>query len=179
MEKPPFPLFWLDMEMTGLDANTQHILEVALVVTDEKFNVLETFESVVFQPQEIIDNMDSWCKTQHAKTGLVQKVPFGMQLSDVENALIEIVQKYCPKDKAILAGNSIHQDRKFVDKWMGKFASKLHYRMCDVSSFKIVFEHKYNQKYKKQNKHRALDDVHESIEELKFYLSFVNIMTIQ
>lgn len=167
------PLFWFDMEMSGLDAQTQYILEVALIVTDENFTVLETFESVIYQSADVIDNMDIWCKVQHAKTGLTAKIPFGLPLDEVEDTLINIVTKYCPNDKAILAGNSIHQDRKFIDKWMQKLSHKLHYRMCDVSSFKIIFENKYKKKYKKQNKHRALEDIQESIDELKFYLSFV------
>lgn len=171
MKQSIFPLFWLDMEMTGLDANTQQILEIALIVTDIDFNILETFESIVYQPQEVLDNMDEWCKVHHAKTGLTSKIPFGIPLIEVENSLIQIIKKYSPTDKAVLAGNSIHQDRKFIDKWMEKFSKKLHYRMCDVSSFKIIFEHKYGKKYKKQNQHRALADIQESIEELKFYLS--------
>lgn len=171
MNQPLFPLFWLDMEMTGLDANTQQIIEIAMIVTDIEFNTLETFECIVYQPQEILDHMDDWCKVHHAKTGLLAKIPFGIPLQDAENALIQIIEKYSPKDRAILAGNSIHQDRKFIDRWMEKLSKKLHYRMCDVSSFKIIFENKYKKKYKKQNQHRALADINESISELKFYLN--------
>jgi len=173
MNQPLFPLFWLDMEMTGLDATTQQIIEIALIVTDIEFNILETFECVVFQNDDVLNNMDDWCKMHHGKTGLLAKIPFGTPLKEVEKSLLQIVEKYSPKEKAVLAGNSIHQDRKFVDRWMPDFSSKLHYRMCDVSSFKIIFEHKYKKKYKKQNQHRALADIQESIAELKFYLSFM------
>jgi len=170
MEKECTPFFWIDLEMTGLDVNVHHILEVALVVTDEKFNVLETFESVVYQTDEVLEKMDPWCVQQHAKTGLTQKIPSGLPLLNVERQLIDIVQKYSPNKQAIIAGNSIHQDRKFIDTWMENLSKLLHYRMCDVSSFKIIFEAKYKKKFKKQNKHRALDDIYESIAELKFYL---------
>ncbi|MES2614675.1 MAG: exonuclease domain-containing protein [Bdellovibrionota bacterium] len=91
----------------------------------------------------------------------------------MEDQVREIIQKYSPKEKAILAGNSIGQDRKFIDIWMPKLAQTLHYRMLDVSSFKIVFEGIYNQKFEKQKKHRAVDDILESIAELEYYLSFL------
>ncbi len=173
MQNDTTPLFWLDMEMTGLDVNTEHILEVALIVTDAQMNVLDTYESIIYQPQSIMTNMNEWSTVHHKKTGLTDKVPFGESLEVVEQQLIDILKKHSPKEKAILAGNSIHQDRKFLDKWMEKLSNLLHYRMCDVSSFKIIFEHKYKQKFNKKNMHRALDDIHESIAELKFYLSFI------
>lgn len=169
-------LFWIDMEMTGLDVQKEVIIEVAAIITDLDFKPLETYEVVVNQPQTYLDRMDDWNKDHHTKSGLVAKIPRGKPLHEVEEELIRLVNKHWPKiekkeDKVILAGNSIMQDRLFIDKYMPKFASLLHYRILDVSSWKIIFNNKYNLKHEKTNSHRALTDIQESIDELKFYLS--------
>jgi oligoribonuclease len=166
-------LFWIDMEMSGLNPNTDRILEVALVITDLQFNVVETYENIVFQAPEVLKGMDEWCTKHHKESGLTDKVPQGKPQADVESDLVALFQKYDHHGKSVLAGNSIGQDRKFIDQWMPKLAAQLHYRMCDISSFKIIFEHLYNKKMEKKKKHRAIDDILESIEELKFYLQFV------
>lgn len=118
--------------------------------------------------------MDAWCTEHHGKSGLTAKVPNGKPEVAVESELVKIIQEFSPKEKAILAGNTIGQDRKFIDQWMPNFANTLHYRMLDVSSFKILFENIYNKKYDKKHKHRAIDDILESIGELKFYMQFIN-----
>ncbi len=169
-------LFWLDMEMSGLDVTKEVIIEVACIVTDMNFRELESFETVVKQPQSYLDNMDSWNKEHHGKSGLTAKIPSGMEPDMVETKLIDLINKYFPestkdpKKRPILAGNSIMQDRLFIDKYFTQLSSRLHYRMVDVSSFKVIMNNKYNIEYKKHNSHRALDDIRESIGELRFYL---------
>jgi len=173
-------LFWLDMEMTGLDVNKEVIIEVACIVTDLNFKELETFETVVKQPQSYLDSMDDWNKQHHGSSGLTAKVPYGMEPSTVEFHLISMIERHFPeaqrdrKMRPILAGNSISQDRLFIDKYFTKLSEKLHYRMLDVSSWKIIFNNKFEKVYKKQNSHRALDDIRESIGELRYYLDQIN-----
>lgn len=166
-------LFWLDMEMSGLTPEKDRILEVALIVTNTDFEALETYETIVYQDATVLSSMDEWCTKHHTQSGLVDKVAQGKKESDVEKDLMTIISKYCKKNNAILAGNSIGQDRKFIDIWMPNLANLLHYRMLDVSSFKIVFENIYHKNFEKQKKHRAIDDILESIGELKYYLNFV------
>lgn len=170
-------LFWLDMEMTGLDVKKEVIIEVAAIITDMQFQELETFETVVRQPQSFLDNMDQWNREHHGKSGLTAKVPNGMMPDLVEAKLCDLVKKHFPdsRQKPILAGNSIAQDRLFIDKYMPDFSERLHYRVVDVSSWKVIFNEKFNFKYSKSNQHRALDDIRESIQELKEYCRFVEI----
>ncbi|MEZ0390710.1 MAG: oligoribonuclease [Pseudobdellovibrionaceae bacterium] len=176
-------LFWIDLEMTGLDVDKEVIIECAALITDWEFNVLDTYEAVVNQPNIYLDRMDDWNKEHHTKSGLVAKIPFGKTPDQVEEDLTKLLKTHWPtvekkEDKPILAGNSIGQDRLFLNKYMHRFADQLHYRMLDVSSWKIVFNHKYNVKYAKTNSHRALDDIKESIEELKFYLRHFDIREV-
>lgn len=161
--------------MSGLDHTKERILEVALLVTDLSFKVLKEYEAIVYQDEKILKGMDAWCTEHHGKSGLTAKVPSGKPEAEVEKELIALVQEFSPAEKAILAGNSIGQDRKFIDQWMPNLAKTLHYRMLDVSSFKIVFEGIHNKKYNKKHKHRAIDDILESIEELKFYQQFISV----
>ena len=164
-------LFWLDMEMTGLDVEKEVIIEVAAIVTDLNFKELDTFETVVKQPQKYLDNMDAWNTDHHKKSGLTAKVPNGMEPDQVEAKLVDMVKKHFPdpKDRPVLAGNSIMQDRLFLDKYMTDLAARLHYRMVDVSSWKVIINNKFKYVYQKSNKHRALEDIRESIQELRHY----------
>lgn len=174
-------LFWIDMEMTGLDVENEVIIEVAAIITDVNFNELDHFETVIKQPQKYLDNMDAWNTEHHKKSGLTAKVPNGMDPEMVEHKLMDLVNKHFPKwdmEKKfmpILAGNSIAQDRMFIEKYFLNFAETLHYRVLDVSSWKIVFANKFNYIYQKSNQHRALDDIRESISELKQYCQFVSV----
>ncbi len=166
-------LLWLDMEMTGLDVDKEVIIEVAAIVTDLDCKELDTYHAVVKQPQEFLDRMDSWNTEHHGESGLTALVPSGKEPSLVEHELLALISKHfgnSNKDRPILAGNSIGQDRLFINKYMKSLGTALHYRMLDVSSFKIVFSEMFKIKYEKENTHRALDDVRESIAELKFYL---------
>ncbi|MBL7555967.1 MAG: oligoribonuclease [Bdellovibrionaceae bacterium] len=169
-------LFWIDLEMTGLNVETEVIIEAAAIITDSNFKELATYETVVKQPQIYLDRMDDWNKKHHGESGLSGKVPSGKDPSDVQSDLIQLVTEFFPdkKDKPILAGNSIGQDRLFINKDFPDFAQLLHYRMLDVTSWKIVFNAR-NIEFKKQNKHRALDDIRESINELKFYMSHLKL----
>ncbi|WP_347356850.1 oligoribonuclease [Bdellovibrio sp.] len=164
-------LFWIDMEMTGLDVEKEVIIEVAAVVTDLNFKELATFETVVKQPQKFLDNMDAWNTEHHKKSGLTAKVPFGMEPDQVEAKLMDMVKKFFPdpNERPVLAGNSIMQDRLFINKYMPELAARLHYRMVDVSSWKVIINNKFKYVYQKSNKHRALEDIRESIQELRHY----------
>lgn len=170
-------LLWMDLEMTGLDVNKEVIIEVAAIITDLSFNEIATFETAVKQPKDFLDNMDTWNTQHHGASGLTAKVPFGMNQNEVEAQLIALVMHHFPdqNDRPILAGNSISQDRKFIDKHLPQFSELLHYRMLDVSSWKIIFNSIYNFKYEKVGQHRAMDDIRESIAELKSYMKFVKV----
>lgn len=170
------PYLWIDLEMTGLDEARDVILEIAAIVTDLDFNGLDQLHHVVFQPQEALDRMDDWCKKTHGDSGLAAKVKDGVALSLVESELLALIGRhFAADDKTVLCGNSIGNDRRFIDKYMPNVAKRLHYRMVDVSSFKEIFRDKYGIKVEKKETHRALDDIHESINELKTYLAYVKI----
>ncbi len=164
------------MEMTGLNVEREVVIEVAAVITDYDFNEYASFETVIKQPQMYLDNMDKWNREHHYKSGLTEKVPKGMLPDNAEYELMQLVRKHFPPtgEKPILAGNSIAQDRLFIDRYFKDFSKMLHYRMLDVSSWKIILRNKYNIEYKKKNQHRALDDIHESIDEMKFYLKHLD-----
>ena len=170
-------LFWIDMEMTGLDVKKEVIIEVAAIITDFDFQELDQFETIVRQPPKYLDNMDAWNTEHHKKSGLTAKVPQGMEPDLVEAKLVDLVKKHFPdsKTRPMLAGNSIAQDRLFIDKYMPLFAERLHYRVVDVSSWKVIINKKFNFVFRKSNNHRALDDIRESIEELKAYCEFIQI----
>ena len=175
------PLFWVDLEMTGLDENVDTILEVAIVITDIDLKPLEEYHRVVFQPQEVLDRMNDWCKKTHGESGLTAAVPKGMPLATVEQEVLALINKYYGNpaqgnpERVVLVGNSINNDKRFIDKYMTEVAKRLHYRLIDVSSFKEIFRDKYNLNFQKKNAHRATDDIHESIRELSFYLSHVKV----
>lgn len=173
-------LLWLDMEMTGLEVSKEVVIEVACIVTDLNFKELETFETVVKQPQAYLDRMDAWNTAHHGKSGLTAKVPSGMEPDTAEYHLVSIIDRHFPrwkedkKFRPILAGNSIAQDRLFIDAYFKNVSDRLHYRVLDVSSWKVVFNNKFNIQYRKQNAHRALDDIRESIGELRYYMDHVS-----
>jgi oligoribonuclease len=170
-------LYWIDMEMTGLDEKTCQILEAAAVVTDLELNILDEVHRVVHQPQSVLDGMDDWCKKTHGKSGLTAEVPNGRPLAEVESAVVALATTHFGNDPVVLCGNSVDQDRRFIKVYMPAFFKRLHYRLIDVSSFKEVFRNKYGTKFDKKDTHRAREDIFESIAELKFYLSFVKLGT--
>jgi len=166
---------WIDLEMTGLDASTDRILEAAVVVTDKQLEPVFEWETSVLQTEETLEGMNDWCKRHHAASGLIDRVPSGISESALDDKLCEIaLAHFKKKNPCVIAGNSIHQDRKFIDRYLPRFSERLHYRMLDVSSFKIVFRELLGREFKKSNAHRALDDIHESIAELKYYLQAID-----
>ena len=167
-------LLWVDLEMTGLNPETDRILEVAAIVTDFDFNELDSYESVINQSDTVLRNMNEWSRQTHAASGLVAKIKSAPIEEVVQNSFAEFIDKNFENEPAILAGNSIHQDRRFIRQWWPKVDSKLHYRMLDVSSYKIIMQNKFGKEFTKKETHRALDDIKESIAELKFYLKTLN-----
>lgn len=167
-------LIWLDMEMSGLDPDSDRILEVALVVTDSELNtVAEAPVLVVHQSDAVLDGMDNWNKGTHGKSGLIDKVKAATQGdAEVEAAMIAFLQQHVPAGKSPMCGNSICQDRRFLARYMPKLEAYFHYRNLDVSTLKELarrWRPALYDGFKKENRHEALADIHESIAELKYY----------
>ena len=167
-------LIWLDMEMTGLDPDTDRIIEVAVVVTDSQLNVLA--EGPVFaihQSDETLDKMDNWNKSTHGRSGLIDKVKAStVTEADAETALIAFLKPFVPAGKSPMCGNTICQDRRFMARGMPKLEAFFHYRNLDVSTLKELcrrWKPELASGFKKHQKHTALADILESIEELKYY----------
>lgn len=163
-------ILWLDLEMTGLHVEKEVIIEAAAIVTDLNFNSLEQYHAIVKQPQKYLDAMDDWNKEHHSASGLIDKIPFGKEPEVVEEELCQLIHRHFKGNSAVLAGNSISQDRNFISKYFPRVKALLHYRMLDVTAFKVIFKNIYGIDYEKKNSHRALDDIVESIEELKHYM---------
>jgi oligoribonuclease len=176
----PDVLVWLDMEMTGLDPERERIIEVAVIITDGQLVELANgHELVVHQPEEVLAAMDDWNKTHHGASGLTDRVRAStIDEAAAEAQLVAMINEHVPsRERPVLAGNSIHQDRRFVRRYMPLLDKRLHYRMVDVSTVKELARRWYpaiaaKQPAKKET-HRALDDVRESIEELRFYKQHV------
>ncbi len=167
-------LLWLDMEMTGLDVEKEVPIEVAAIVTDWNMAPLEEYHAVIQQPPRFLDAMDDWNKKHHGESGLLAMVPGGAKPETVDAELAALVEKHFGADnKALLAGNSIGQDRLFIKRYMPRLEARLHYRLLDVTAFKIIFNNVFDKKFKKKDSHRAVDDIRESMAELQYYMSFV------
>lgn len=168
-------LVWADCEFTGLDIDKEELIEAGIIVTDYDLNKLDDGINLIIKPsQGAIDNMGDFVKEMHTKSGLLKKLETGLPLAQAQEQALSYVKKHVKKEKkALLAGNSIWSDRKFLDKYMPDFTNYLHYRMIDVSTIKMLvkqwFPVAYNLQPKKQGSHRAIDDINESIEELKYY----------
>jgi len=162
------------MEMSGLVPDRERILEVAMVVTDADLNTIaEAPVYVLHQPDEVLDAMDSWNKSTHGKSGLVDKVRASkLTEADVEARILEFLKPIVGERVAPLAGNTVHQDRRFMARYMPAFDAYLHYRIVDVSTLKELarrWRPDVLAGVTKEGKHEALADVYESIEELKYY----------
>ncbi len=169
-----FNLVWLDMEMTGLDPDNDRIIEVAVVVTDPELNVIA--EGPVFaihQSDATLDKMDNWNKGTHGKSGLIDRVKAStVTEAQAEQELIAFLKQYVPANKSPMCGNSICQDRRFMARGMPKLEAFFHYRNLDVSTLKELckrWKPELASGFKKAQKHTALADIIESIEELKYY----------
>lgn len=165
-------LLWVDLEMTGLDPEKDRILELAAIATGWDFEPLADMTAIVkVDPKLMSERMVGkfWEKNDESRRGLMEQNKDGKSRKAVEQELLSFIDKNFG-DEVILAGNSIHQDRKFIDREWPEVARRLHYRMLDVSAWKVVMEGKYGKKFVKKENHRALDDIKGSIEELKWYL---------
>ena len=175
----PQRLLWVDLEMTGLDPVQDEILEIGAIVTDWDFKKLATYEGVVqHQPAKLKRLLDRnaafWDENPAARQGLEAQNEHGKPLGDIERELVAFCDTWLADEpKILLAGNSIHQDRRFIDQWWPTVAARLHYRMLDVSAWKVVMEGKFGKKFAKPESHRALEDIRGSIEELRYYLKKV------
>ena len=167
-------LVWLDCEMTGLDPEVERIIEIAVIVTGPRLEIrTEGPVLVIHQSMDQLDRMDAWNKGTHGKTGLIDKVKAStLTESDAESVLLDFLSRYVPKKSSPMCGNSIGQDRRFLAKYMPKLEAFFHYRNLDVSTLKELSKRwrpeVYNS-FKKQQRHTALADVHESIDELEHY----------
>jgi oligoribonuclease len=166
-------LAWLDLEMTGLDANYDVIIQAALIVTNKNLEPLEEYSCDIWQPDVELQKMTPFVRDMHEKNGLIERVQRSkLELAAAEKRLLERVAGWCPYP-AILCGNSIGQDKRFVDRWMPGFAGYLSYRIVDVSSLKILAKSWYGDtvlfKKSEEGEHDALVDIRNSIGELKHY----------
>ena len=169
-------LLWIDLEMTGLSPEDDRILEVAAIATDWDMNEIDTFTEIVKVDEKLIRERmvgEFWEKNKESYDALVSQNKDGKPAKEVEKELLKFVEKNFG-DTVYLAGNSIHQDQKFIEREWPKLNAKLHYRQLDVSAWKIYFENALHRKFMKPENHRALDDIRGSIEELKWYLKMVS-----
>ena len=172
----PTKLLWVDLEMTGLDSTKDVILEVAAEITDFDFKTLDSYEARVRQKKElVVERMQKniwWKDYPENRDEFVQKLNEAKASDKVEQEMLALVEKHFGREPAILAGNSIHNDRLFIKQWWPALDLKLHYRMLDVSTLKILFQGKYGVDFEKKEVHRAFDDIQASIAELQYYLDW-------
>jgi len=174
MAQDPNALIWIDMEMSGLNPETDRILEIAIVITDAQLTtVAEAPVLVVHQPDAVLDAMDNWNKSTHKKSGLIDRVKAStLTEADVEAQMIAFLAQHVPSGASPICGNSVHQDRRFLVRYMPKLDAYFHYRHIDVSTLKELarrWKPEVLNGMVKHGKHEALADIHESIEELRYY----------
>ncbi len=168
-------MVWMDLEMTGLDPERERIIEIAALITDAELNVVaEGPNLVVHQAENVLSQMDDWNKKHHGESGLLERVRAStLSEQDADEQVARFLTEHTSKRKAPLAGNSIHQDRRFLQRYMPKIDGWLHYRLVDVSTVKELALRWYPKEYEarpnKKGAHRALDDIHESLAELRYY----------
>ena len=171
----PEYLVWIDCEMTGLNPDTECLVEIAAVITDTELNVMDEGIDLVIKPRAgTVEAMGDYVRKMHTDSGLINEFEHGLEIEDAEAQVLEYIKKYIPTAKTTpLAGNTISTDRLFISKYMPKLDDHLHYRNIDVSTIKELAKRWYPRAYfqapKKDGGHRALADILESIEELKYY----------
>ena len=181
MPADPNNLVWIDMEMTGLQPDSDRIIEIALLVTDPQLALLaEGPVLVVHQPDSVLEAMDTWNKSVHKKSGLIERVrASAMTEAQAESEAMAFLARHVPAASSPMCGNSICQDRRFLARWMPRLEAHFHYRNLDVSTLKELVRRWKPEAVKgfaKEGKHEALADILESIEELKYYRK--TVMTI-
>ena len=173
-------VLWIDLEMTGLDPVEDRILEVGAIVTDWNMKEIATYEAAIKVGPRLVENRmfkglaaDFWSSIPETRDALIkQNLEAGRSGRTIENELLALIDEHFSEDAPIiLAGNSIHMDRRFIEREWTRLNKRLHYRMLDVSAWKVVFEGRDGNKFAKREAHRALDDIRGSIEELQYYLS--------
>lgn len=173
-------LVWIDLEMTGLNYHNDVILEIASIITDSDLNIIATGPNlIIHHSDEVLERMDQWCTEQHTKTGLYKAVQESkISLEQAEEETLKFLIQHCVKHTAPLCGNTVWFDKLFLKKDMPLIDDFLHYRIVDVTTLKVMINLWTNKDahFKKENTHRALDDIKESIAELKFYKE--NFITI-
>lgn len=167
-------LIWMDLEMTGLDPFTDRILEMAVIITDSQLVVVAEGPVIaVRQSEEVLAGMDEWNRQHHGDSGLIERVRFSEHdEASAEQHMLSFLQLHCQAGKSPLCGNSICQDRRFLARFMPRLEAFLHYRNLDVSTLKILAQRwapAVVDTFKKSNRHEALSDIRESIDELKHY----------
>jgi oligoribonuclease len=169
-------LVWIDLEMTGLDPEADAIVEIACIITNADLIPLTEFETAIWQPKEVLDRMTPFVRNMHTVNGLLERVVASQtDLREAERKTLQRIAQHCPMGEGVLAGNSIHQDRRFLVKHMPGLENFLHYRQMDVSSLKVLAQAWYPDlpRFEKRKAHTALADIRESIAELKFYRAHI------
>ena len=167
-------LIWIDLEMTGLDPQNDVIIEIATIVTDSELNVLAEGPSLaIHQADEVLNGMNEWCVQQHGKSGLSARVKSSsINVADAEAQTLAFLEQFVPKSVSPMCGNSICQDRRFLANYMPELESYFHYRNLDVSTLKELarrWQPSVLEGFKKHSSHLAMDDIKDSIDELKHY----------
>lgn len=174
MAQDPNALIWIDMEMSGLNPETDRVLEIACVITDAQLNIVaEAPVLVIHQPDAVLDVMDNWNKSTHRKSGLIDRVRAStLGEAQAEEQMIAFLAQYVPSGVSPICGNSVHQDRRFLVRYLPQLDGYFHYRLIDVSTLKELarrWKPEVLNGMVKHGKHEALADIHESIEELRYY----------
>ncbi|XP_062711784.1 oligoribonuclease, mitochondrial-like [Aedes albopictus] len=168
-------IVWIDLEMTGLDVNRDRILEIGCIITDKDLNILARGPGIaIHESEEVLAGMNDWCQSNHAKTGLIQAVRDSkIGLAQAEQLVLDVVKKYCPEKACPLAGCTVHMDRMFLWRYMPRLLEYLHFRTVDITTVKELCK-RWNIKVfracpRNKDAHRALDDVEESIQHMRYF----------
>ena len=174
--KMPTKFLWVDLEMTGLVPDKDVILEVAAEITDTSLETLASYESTIRHNKElVVRRMQEnvwWNDYPENRDAFIDGLESSQPLKEVEQSLISLIDEHFGSEPAVLAGNSIHSDRAFIKQWMPELDLRLHYRMLDVTSWKMVMQSMYGVEFEKPEVHRAFEDIQASIAELQFYLEW-------